>query len=415
MLTPYIFGLNYQTAPFDLRQKLAVPYEEIPLIIKRLQGSGITKEVLVLSTCNRTEIYCITNDIEFVINALCDIKNICPRSLRSNCYTYSGVDCAKHLFKVISGLDSMVLGETQIVNQIKKAFNLSHEHNAVATHLSGLFQIALSVEKDVRNTVEINHSSLSIGRAVAEVINGYIPNQDNQKILFVGSGQMMHQIAPYFSDLPQINKMVANRTLSHAQILADRINSQNVPLIDLPDIAKSYNVVIACIDSHTKLLTADLFADQIKHKQPLLIIDLSVPMISDVNLQSNPSIKLLSIDDIAKKVDVGTQKRKIAAAEAENLITDKLELYQNWLNKRQLSPIIKALRDNAEEVRLEILENAKKQLSNGNMATDVLEEFSVKLVNRLLHLPTTRLCESSGELQAHISSAISYIYDLEVN
>ena len=198
MLKPFVFGLNYQTADLELRNKLALSAEVIPSVLERLVSSGVVKEALLLSTCNRTELYCTTSDINFVINALCDMHNLCPRSIRKHSYLYSDYECARHLFRVISGLDSMVLGENEIVSQVKSAMSIANNANSVASVLLGLFQMALSIEKEVRNSSEINNVAISMGHAVVNYVEDYLPNLSNKKVLFIGAGQMMQQIAPHF-------------------------------------------------------------------------------------------------------------------------------------------------------------------------------------------------------------------------
>ena len=170
MSKAFVFGLNYATSDFMLREKLAFLSEDIPSVLQRLQNSGITKEIVVLSTCNRTEIYCITHDIDFVINAICDIQNVCPRTVKKYSYVYSGENCVNHLFRVVSGLESMVLGETEIVAQVKDALNLAKKYNTVGTLLSIIFQMALAVEKDVRNVTAINNIAISMGSALVHLM-----------------------------------------------------------------------------------------------------------------------------------------------------------------------------------------------------------------------------------------------------
>ncbi len=166
-----VFGIDYRSSSFEVRERMAFSFEEIPPALHRLHSAGIVREVIILSTCNRMEIYCVAKDMEFVMNSLCEIKNICPHSgIKKYSYMYTDMDCVKHLFRVTSGLESMVLGETEIVAQIKDAYNLSKSHNMISSTLTGLFQMALSVEKDVRNITEINNSAISMGHAIINLI-----------------------------------------------------------------------------------------------------------------------------------------------------------------------------------------------------------------------------------------------------
>lgn len=428
MSLAYVFGLNYQSASFEIREKLAFSREEIPFILHKLQDSGVTSEILVLSTCNRTEIYCVTQDINFVINTVCDIKNVCPRTVKNYSYVYNGIDCAKHLFRVASGLESMVLGETEIVAQVKEAVNIAKEHNSVHSYLSGLFQMSFAAAKIVRSKTAINNISISIGNAAVDLIQRNTKNLPLESILFVGAGKMMQQIVPYFKEIQVNKKTIINRTLNNAKTLAQTINASYLGLSNLADVINDYSIIIVCCNSNTSFLNNEIFKNVLKEKE-LLIIDLSMPLITNINLLEFPNIKLFSIDDIAGIVDVGIEKRKLASIDANIIINEQIEEYQNWLKKRGLSPLIKALRNHAENIRLEVLSIAQNQLQNGESADEVIKQLSIKLTNKLLHEPTVNLCisqktdvttnlklefESNKVHQDELVSLVKHLYNLNL-
>ena len=410
---PFVFGLNYSSSGFEIREKLAFSREEIPLVLNRLQGSGITREIVLLSTCNRTEVFCITHDIDFVINAICDIKNVCPRTLKNHCYVYSGEACANHLFRVVSGLESMVLGETEIVSQVKDAINLATNANSIGTMLFSVFQMALAVEKDVRNATEINNIAISMGHALVNLVANRFKNLEQQSILFIGAGDMMQQLAPHFRNINLSKKTIINRTLDKARLLSNRLNAGYNSLDKLGDIVHEYSIIIACAGGTDTILNEEILKAKL-NGQDLLIIDLSMPLITNLSLRNYSNITVLTIDNIAKIVDVGVEKRKIAALEASNIIESKVIEYQNWLKKRGLTPVIRALRESADEIRQEVLCNAEKQLENGESPHEVLKALSIKLTNRLIHSPTVNLCSSEDEKQEEIAGLITYLYDLEI-
>ena len=410
---PFVFGLNYSSSGFEIREKLAFSREEIPSVLNRLQSSGITREIVILSTCNRTEVFCITHDIDFVINAICDIKNVCPRTLKNHCYVYSGDACANHLYRVVSGLESMVLGETEIVAQVKDAINLATDANSIGTTLLSVFQMALAVEKSVRNATEINNIAISIGHALVNLVMTSFPNLEQQSILFIGAGDMMQQLAPHFKNIYLAKKTIINRTLDKARILSNRLDAGYNSLDKLSDIVEEYSIIIACAGGTDTILNEEILKAKANGKN-LLIIDLSMPLITNISLRNYPNITVLTIDDIAKIVDVGIDKRKLAALEASNIIESKVVEYQNWLKKRGLTPVIRALRENADEIRQEVLSYAEKQLENGDAPYDVLRCLSIKLTNRLIHSPTVNLCSSEDKKQEEIARLITYLYDLEI-
>ncbi|MEN9946394.1 MAG: glutamyl-tRNA reductase [Pseudomonadota bacterium] len=410
MLQPVIFGLNYQTASFELRDRLAFASEEVPIVLRRLINSGVVKEALLLSTCNRTELYCIANDIDFVINALCDLHNVCPRTIRQHSYVYNAEDCAHHLFRVVSGLESMVLGESEIVAQIKTAMELATNVGALGTNLAGLFQMALSIEKEVRSHTEINNVAISMGHAVVNYIENKLTDLPNRNVLFVGAGQMMQQIAPHFAYLDLADKLVVNRSLANAGIVAAKIGANIDELANLPNLVAKYATIVICCASNVPLIHQTDFKN-LNHEQ--LIIDLSMPLAVEHGLKQLQNITLLTIDDIAKLVDVGLDRRKLAAIQAEQIIEAKLVDYRAWVRKRGLSPLIRKLREQSEQIRLESLAQAEKQLLNGESAVQVLKQLSVQLTNRLLHNPTVNLCAASGQLQDQLVDLLEHLYSLE--
>ncbi len=413
MMQPIVFGLNYQTADFELRDRLAFSTEEIPQVIKRLLNSGIVKEAILLSTCNRTELYCISNDINFVINALCDLHNVCPRTVLSHSYVYYAEECAEHLFRVISGLESMVLGESEIVAQIKAAMSMSQEVQALGSNLNGLFQMALSVAKDVRNHTMINHVAISMGHALVKLVNTRLNNLPSPSLLFIGAGQMMQQIAPHFNGLEISDKLILNRTVSKALALGVKIAAKVEPLENLPFVVDNYAIIIICCAGSKVLVDEALLDYSIKSGARKLIIDLSMPAMTSRLLKNRAVLEVITIDDVARLVDVGLEKRKDAALLAEKIISTKLDDYQAWLRKRGLAPIIKRLREESDLIRSESLAVAEKQLQNGISPTEVLRQLSLQLTNRLLHNPTVKICSSTGPYQDSLVDLVNYLYGLD--
>ena len=418
-----VFGLDYKSSSFDLRGKFAFSREEIPLVLKRLQDSGVLIEAVILSTCNRTEVYCVTADIDFVINAVCDIQNICPRKIIQSIYIYKDIECVRHLFSVASGLQSMVLGETEIVAQIKVAILIARESGTVGSFLSGVFHMALNVSKEVRYKSKITEIALSMGNACLNLVTEYIlqnSNIDNfiqPKILFIGAGQMMQQVASHFSKMDFAQKSIINRTFSTAENLAKIVNAEALAFERLADVVSEYSVIIACCDSPTILLDKNILSESIDNQRNLLIIDLSMPLVVDIKLNLKyDNVTVVTIDDIAKIVDVGVSNRKLAANKAESVITKKLDEYQSWLKKRSLSPLIRALRENAELIRHDALLIAVKELENGVDAKIVLESLSVRLTNKLIHAPTVNLCVANDDdMRDNLFSLVNHLYDLNVS
>ncbi|MCX8514704.1 MAG: glutamyl-tRNA reductase [Burkholderiales bacterium] len=415
MQQPFVFGLNYATSNLEARQQFAFTQEQIPSVLNRLQSSGITQEAVIISTCNRTEVYCITQDIDFVINAICDIQNVCPRMLKKYYYVHHGDACVNHLFRVVSGLESMVLGETEIVAQTKEAFNLAKNNSAVGINLTAIFQMALAVEKDVRNATEINQIAISVGHAILNLIKSNFSNSDAvDGLCFIGAGDMIKQVALHFKQFQSKTKIVINRTLANAQNIAQQIGADYCQLDKLEQVVATSSIIIAACGVDKFLLDARSLAPIIKSNKQLLIIDLSLPLITDLQLKQHSNITVLTIDDIAQIVDVGKKRRQLAASKASVIIDAKVSEYKAWLTKRGLTPVIKALRTNADKIRLEALQVAQKQLECGIAADNVIHELSIKLTNKLIHTPTVNLYSSEYKLQHDLSGLIQYLYDLKI-
>ncbi len=414
MLQPVVFGLNYQTADFELRNRLAFASEEVPSVLKRLVNSGIVKEVVLLSTCNRTELYFVAKDVDFVINSLCDMHKVCPHNIRNHSYVYSGEECAHHLFRVISGLDSMVLGETEIVAQIKSAMDCAKYNQTLGSCLAGLFQMSLSTEKDVRSHTEINNVAISMGHAVVNYVEQYIAQLPNRKVLFVGAGQMMQQIAPHFHYLQLDKLMIVNRTVEKASLIATKINAEVGSLEQISNIINEYAIIVICCASNQPLITETMLQLETNNQLQKLIIDLSMPLVISNSLFSHNSLKILTVDDIAKLVDIGIDRRKAAAIEAESIIANKLSDYHAWMRKRSFTPLIRKFKQHSELIREESLLQAEKQLANGVNANEVLQQLSTQLTNRLLHSPLVNINTADENLQDELIELFSYLYDLKL-
>lgn len=410
-----VFGVDYRSASFEIREKMSFSSEEIPQVLLRLQNAGVVREVLILSTCNRMEVYCVAQDMDFVVNAICEIKNMCPHSsIKKYSYVYTDIDCVNHLFRVVSGLESMVLGETEIVAQIKHAFNLAKSYNTVSSTLIGIFQMALAVEKDVRNATGINNIAISMGNAIVNLIAVHLPNIANEKILCIGAGDMMRKIAPHISKINCAGKMIVNRSIENARTLAQPMGLVYSDLNNLPVLVNDYSVMVACVSSKSAILDYEILEERINTNKPLLILDLSMPLVTNLNLRKYDNVTVLTVDDIAKIVDVGLDRRKSAVEVADKIIAEKLVDYQNWEKKRGLSPVIKSLRDNAEIIRNEVLSSAQKQLQNGVSVDTVLNELSLKLMNKLLHAPTVNLCNVTDKSNTDVVALVSYLYNLDM-
>ncbi|TXH59652.1 MAG: glutamyl-tRNA reductase [Bacteroidia bacterium] len=413
MYNTFVFGVSYQSSDFDFREKFTIASDGVENILARLSSSKAIKEVVILSTCNRVEVYCVASDIDFVINAVCHIQHVCPEKLLPQAYIYEGVACANHLFKVISGLDSMILGESEIVAQVKHALYLSRKQNTIGASLSGLFQMGLAVSKEVRTATEINGVSVSLGSAIVNYIQANVVNHLARNVLFIGAGQMMQVIAPYFTSLGFRHKTVVNRTISKACDVAKIMGGEALEFTKLNTIIDDYDIIIVCLGGGKPILDEVMLKGFVVSQKPLLIIDLSFPSMTKIDLSLNSKITLVSMAQIAKLVDVGKERRRELAESALHIIQNKVHDYEQWLKKRDLSLVIRTFREYAESIRIQELELAQRQLNNNIDPRDVLNSLSLRITNKLLHNPTTNLCAGSKFMQEDLVEALGYLFGLD--
>lgn len=409
MYSLVVFGISYHSADVILRDKFAANEIQIKEILQRLKATGVAKEAVFLSTCNRVEVYAIAKDYNLVVNAICDYKNICPREIKQTGYVYHEIECVRHLYRVVSGLDSMILGESEIVAQVKQAMDYAIDAGSMGSYLSKLFQMALSVEKDVRNETLITHSSVSMGSATVKLLDRYLWSINKGKILFLGAGKIMQQIAPYFKDIELGEKIVLSRKIENAKELADKIHATSADLTSLEDVFEQSAIVIACISSDDVLITRDMLARTQTNK---VIIDLSMPQITAPEARELLKIKYFCIDDIAKIVNIGKEQRELAADIADKILEEKLVEFAQWEQKRELTPLIKKLRDDAEEIRSELYAAAIKNLDKMN-TKDVILQLSLQLTNKLLHKPTVNMYKVEEHNIDNMARLVSYLYDIE--
>jgi glutamyl-tRNA reductase len=403
-----VFGLDYTSADFALREQFAITKEKMPQILQSLRQRNIITEAVIVSTCNRTEIYSTVKQIEFLINAVCELQSICPRTTKKYIYTYTDQQCIVHLCKVLAGLESMAFGETEIVAQIKESVTYAQQQQCMGSTLNFIFQLGFKIAKQIRTITQINSVSVSIGRVLLNLLAVNFSDLQAQKILFIGAGDMLKHIAPYFSKLVTQQKTICNRSLHSASKIANEINADILPLDKLASVVNQYSIIIAC-SSGNVVLTPEIIHN-IQNK--VLIIDLSVPLITDLKLRQHNNVTVLTIDDISSILDIGKDNRKQLALLATDSLNQAIKEYDVWVKKRELTPIICALRDHVDAVRQELLEVGLSQLKNGKNAEWILENMSMQLANRLIHAPTTNLYNTDKNLHIELSDLLTKLYNL---
>ena len=408
-------GLNHQTAPLSIREKLAFAAACLPEAVRNLARSNAATEAVILSTCNRTELYCV-GDSEEIIRWLADYHSLPIEEIRPYLYTLGMQETVRHAFRVACGLDSMVLGEPQILGQIKDAVRVAQEQESMGKKLNALFQKTFSVAKEVRTDTAVGENSVSMAAASVKLAEQIFPDIGDLNVLFIGAGEMIELVATYFAAKNPRLMTVANRTLVRAQELCDKlgVNADPCLLSDLPAILHDYDVVVSSTASQLPIVGKGMVERALKQRQsmPLFMLDLAVPRDIEAEVGDLNDAYLYTVDDMVNIVQSGKEARQKAAAAAEALVSEKVVEFVRQQQGRQSVPLIRALRDEGEKARKQVLENAMKQLAKGATAEEVLERLSIQLTNKLLHSPTQTL-NKAGEGDNDLVHAVAQIYHLE--
>ncbi len=408
-------GLNHQTAPLSIREKLAFAAACLPEAVRNLARSNAATEAVILSTCNRTELYCV-GDSEEIIRWLADYHSLPIEEISPSLYTLGMQETVRHAFRVACGLDSMVLGEPQILGQIKDAVRVAQEQESMGKKLNALFQKTFSVAKEVRTDTAVGENSVSMAAASVKLAEQIFPDIGDLNVLFIGAGEMIELVATYFAAKNPRLMTVANRTLARAQELCDKlgVNADPCLLSDLPAILHDYDVVVSSTASQLPIVGKGMVERALKQRQsmPLFMLDLAVPRDIEAEVGDLNDAYLYTVDDMVNIVQSGKEARQKAAAAAEALVSEKVVEFVRQQQGRQSVPLIRALRDEGEKARKQVLENAMKQLAKGATAEEVLERLSIQLTNKLLHSPTQTL-NKAGEGDNDLVHAVAQIYHLE--
>ncbi|UDM15924.1 glutamyl-tRNA reductase [Vogesella sp. XCS3] len=407
-------GLNHHTAPLSIRERLAFPAETLPDALAQLVDSHAAREATIVSTCNRTELYCATQHPEDALRWLAGYHGLTLDEVRPYLYLLDAPETARHAFRVASGLDSMVLGETQILGQIKDAVRTAERAGTLGSLLNGLFQKTFSVAKDVRSQTAVGASSVSMAAAGVKLAEQIFASVGGLNVLFIGAGEMIELVATHFAARQPAQITVANRTLERGQRLAEQFGGNAITLSELPDQLQRYDVVVSSTASQLPIIGKGMVERAIKARRhrPMFMLDLAVPRDIEAEVGRMDDVYLYTVDDIAGIVEVGHQARNQAAEEAELIIGHRVAEFTDWLKRRESVPLIRALRDESERIRRHALEAAMKQLARGDDAEKVLEALSVQLTNKLMHPPTQALSSGSGTAHDAQVELIARLYRL---
>ncbi len=416
-------GLNHTTAPVSLREKLAFAPDQVgqAVVAARAWFGNATQEAVqhdeaaILSTCNRTELYCVShveNPVEASAHFLASYHQLNPSNLLPHLYALPQERAVRHAFRVASGLDSMVLGEPQILGQMKDAVRQAEAAGGLGTYLHQMFQRTFAVAKEVRSTTEIGAHSVSMAAAAVRLSQRIFDTLHDQHVLFIGAGEMIELCATHFAAQQPKSLTVANRTLERAFVLAQRFNGRAMQLGQLPDQLSQFDVVVSCTASSLPIIGLGMMERAIKARRhkPMFVVDLAVPRDVEAEVGRLRDVFLYSVDDLTSVVQTGRESRQAAIAQAEAIIETRVQSFMHWIDDRAIVPIIKNLHETSEAMRLHELERAKKMLARGDDVHEVLEALSKGMTAKFLHGPQQALHSAQGDERARLASLLPQLF-----
>lgn len=391
-------GLNHRTAPLRLREQVSFPGEALRAALADLRARlhPVAPESAILSTCNRTEIYCATPEpthAQAEIAGWLDRRHGGADGLQPHLYALPNNEAVRHAFRVASGLDSMVLGEPQILGQMKEAMRIAHGAGSLGSNLHQLFQRSFAVAKEVRTTTEIGSQSVSMAAAAVRLARRIFEDLQETQVLFVGAGEMIELAATHFAAQHPKRIVVANRTVERASRLAQRFGADALRLAELSDRLDEFDIVVSCTASSLPIIGLGMVerATRARRRRPMFMVDLAVPRDIEPEVARLDDVFLYTIDDLGRQVASGQENRRAAVAQAEAIIETRVDAFMQWMRSREAVPAIRTLHARGKALERAELERARRALAAGESPERVLESMAHALTSKFLHGPTTLL------------------------
>ncbi len=417
-MSVFTLGLNHTTAPLDLRGRFAFSLEQLAPTLQefrqRVQRKGSEPEVALLSTCNRTELYCAAEPalVSPAVDWLAARGGVGSHDLMQHAYVLEGGAAARHAFRVASGLDSMVLGEPQILGQMKQAVREASTAGTLGTTLHQMFQRSFAVAKDVRTSTEIGAHSISMAAAAVRLASQLFEDLRDTRVLFVGAGEMIELVATHFAARQPKSMAVANRTLERGEKLASRFGAEALRLADLPTRLADFDAVISCTASSLPIIGLGAVERALKARKhrPMFMVDLAVPRDVEPEVARLSDVYLYTVDDLSALVQSAGEKRQAAVQQAEAIIESGVQSFVHWLGQRDAVPLIQALQAQAHDWRAAEIARARKLLAKGEDIDAVLEALSRGLTQKMLHGALAELHAADDAHRPVLAQTVSRLF-----
>ncbi|MEE9355221.1 MAG: glutamyl-tRNA reductase [Methylococcaceae bacterium] len=410
-------GINYQTAPVSIRERLAFSGDILSTALHNLLEIKEVSEAAILSTCNRTELYCGIEDCspQSLIDWMASYKELSVDDLNPYLYTHTDYQLIRHMFRVACGLDSMVLGEPQILGQMKTAYQTASEAGTLGKHLGKLFQHSFSAAKKVRTDTAIGSSPVSVAFAAVRLSQQIFDSLSEQTALLIGAGETIELTARHLHQKKVGKIIIANRTLEKAHSLAAQFNGYAISLKELPTHLNEADIVVSSTASQLPILGKGMFESALKKRKhkPMFIVDLAVPRDIEPEVSQLSDTYLYTVDDLQNTINENLDSRKLAARQAEEIIEAEVDHYLSWLRSQGAISTIKDYRQQAEAIREDALQLALTSIRNGNDPQAAMTRLAHLLTNKLIHNPSEQIRQAGADERPDLIAAARELFKLK--
>ncbi len=409
------FGINHHTAPVSVREKAAFAPERLADALREVTTHGAI-EATILSTCNRTEVYCGLDSVrdEPLIAWFCDYHRLSRDAIGPYLYRHPDQAAVRHAFRVAAGLDSMVLGEPQILGQMKDAFTAAHKSGTTGKILNRLFQQTFSVAKQIRTDTAIGASAVSVASAAVQLARQIFTTLEEQTVLLIGAGDTVELCARHLYEQRVRHIIFANRTVERAQLLATQFGAEAISLAEMPARLADADIVISSTASQLPILGKGAVESALKARRhrPMFMLDIAVPRDIETEVGDLSDVYLYTVDDLKGVVQENMESREAAAREAEQIIDTKVVDFMHWVRTLDAEPTIRALRETAAAVREAELTRARQRLARGEDPQKVMEQLARALTNKFTHAPSVALKRADHDGNESLLEAARRLFNL---
>lgn len=396
-----------------MREKIALSAALQGDFLDGLVSLSAVNEAAILSTCNRTEIYCHTQDPDVLIPWIAETSQLPHKDIAPYFYTHPGHSAVRHTLRVASGLDSMMLGEPQILGQLKQAYQAACHAGTIQNHLRGVFEYVFSASKRIRTQSGIGNNPVSIAFAAAQLLNQHFSQLAMQRVLLIGSGEMSSLVAKYLHKQGVKDLTIASRTPEKAKALAKLYSAKTLNINDISQSLPQTDIVITATACPLPFISKALIEQAMQQhtSKAMFFIDLAVPRDIEHNVTDIEGVRLYNIDDLKAIIDKGMDERKSAAHHAERLVNDELENYIRWNRSLAAKDLICNYREQMRDLTQSELKRAMQKLNAGQSETHVLNEFSERLLNKLTHQPTVGIRKAAWDNRKDLLDLMQYLFN----